>query len=86
MTARADTAVALLYNEDLPAPLVLASGRGQIAAAIVRAARDAGVPLVEDRDLAASLLELEVNTLIPESLYDVVAALLVFVRDLRTEQ
>jgi len=85
MTAHADTAVALHYNEDLPAPLVVASGRGVLAEAITRIARENGVPLVADPDLAASLIELDVNTLIPESLYEVIAHLLVFVRGLRTE-
>jgi flagellar biosynthesis protein len=86
MTVQADTAVALHYNEDLPAPIVLASGRGALAEAITRIARENGVPLVADRDLAASLIELDVNTLIPESLYEVIAHLLVFVRGLRTEE
>ena len=84
MTAQADTAVALQYNEDLPAPLVLAAGRGRLAAAIVRIARETGVTLVEDPLLADSLARLDVNTLIPESLYEVVAELLAFVRNLRT--
>jgi len=85
MTVQADTAVALHYNEDLPAPLVIASGKGELAHAITRIARENGVPLVADPDLASSLIELDVNTLIPESLYEVIAHLLVFVRSMRTE-
>jgi flagellar biosynthesis protein len=84
MTAQANTAVALQYTEDLPAPLVLAAGRGRLAEAIVRIARESGVTLVEDPLLADSLARLDVNTLIPESLYEVVAELLAFVRNLRT--
>ena len=83
MTARVDKAVALQYTVDLPAPLVLASGRGALAEAILRIAKETGVPLVEDPALADSLIQLDVNTLIPESLYGVIAELLVFVRDLR---
>jgi flagellar biosynthesis protein len=86
MTVQADTAVALHYDEDLPAPIVLASGRGALAEAITRIARENGVPLVSDPELAASLIELDINTLIPESLYEVIANLLVFVRGLRTEE
>lgn len=82
MTVQADTAVALHYNEDLPAPIVIASGRGALADVITRIARESGVPVVSDVELAASLIELDVNTLIPESLYEVIAALLVFVRGL----
>ena len=86
MTAQAaDTAVALHYNDDLPAPIVLASGRGALAKAIARIARENGVPLVADPDLAATLIELDVNTLIPESLYEVIANLLVFVRGLKMD-
>ena len=83
MTARSNTAVALHYNEDLPAPMVVASGRGAVAEVITRIALESGVPVVADPDLAASLIELDVNTLIPESLYEVIASLLVFVRGLK---
>lgn len=86
MTARADTAIALQYNEDLPAPLVVASGRGRVAEEIVRIARENGVSIVADPALADSLMELDINTLIPESLYEVIAGLLVFVRDLGTQE
>lgn len=86
MTAQVNTAVALQYTEDLPAPLVLAAGRGRLAEAIVRIARETGVTLVEDPQLADSLAHLEVNTLIPESLYEVVAELLAFVRNLRIDR
>jgi flagellar biosynthesis protein len=84
MTAQVDTAVALQYNESLPAPMVVASGRGAMAAAIARVARETGVTIVSDAELAGALIHLDVNTLIPESLYEVIAELLVFVRSLRT--
>ena len=83
MRPEAETAVALHYNDELPAPMVVASGRGALAAAIARIARENGVPLVADPDLAGSLVELDVNTLIPEELYEVIANLLVFVRGLK---
>ena len=83
MRPKPETAVALHYNDELPAPMVVASGRGALAAAIARIARENGVPLVPDPDLAASLIELDVNTLIPESLYEVIANLLVFVRGIQ---
>ena len=86
MTVHADTAVALQYTEDLPAPIILASGRGPMAEVIMRIARESGVTIVADADLADSLIQLDVNTLIPESLYGVIAELLVFVRNLRMEK
>lgn len=82
MTGRTDKAVALHYTEELPAPIVMASGRGKMAEAIVRIARDSGVTLVSDPGLADALIPLDVNSLIPESLYEVIAALLVYVRGL----
>lgn len=84
MTGRADKAVALHYTEELPAPVVLASGRGKMAEAIARIARDSGVTIVADPDLADALIPLDVNSLIPESLYEVIAALLVYVKSLGT--
>jgi flagellar biosynthesis protein len=86
MAAQAYTAVALHYSEDLPAPLVIAAGVGATARAIARIAREAGVPLVADADLADALLQLDVGTLIPEDLYAVIAEILVFVAGLRTDQ
>ena len=84
MTGHDDTAVAIHYTEDLPAPIVLASGRGRLAEVIVRIARESGVTLVADPELADALIPLDINSLIPESLYEVIAALLVFVRGLKT--
>ena len=86
MTGRTDKAVALHYTEELPAPIVLASGRGKMAEAIVRIARNSGVTLVSDPGLADALIPLDVNSLIPESLYEVIAALLVYVRGLGTQK
>lgn len=86
MTRHEDRAVAIRYTEELPAPIVLASGRGRMAEAIVRIARESGVTLIADPDLTDALIPLEVNSLIPESLYEVIAAILVFVRGLKAEQ
>ncbi len=85
MTGREDRAVAIHYTEELPAPIVLASGRGRMAEAIVRIARETGVTLVADPDLADALIPLQVNSFIPESLYEVIASLLVFVRGLKAD-
>ena len=81
-----DKAVAIHYTDELPAPIVLASGRGHVAQAIIRIARESGVTLVADPELANALIPLEINTLIPESQYEVIASLLVFVRGLKAER
>ncbi len=80
-----EKAVALRYTEELPAPIVVAAGRGVLAEVIKRIARESGVSLVADSQLADSLLELEVGSLIPEELYQVIAEILVFVRTLRLD-
>jgi type III secretion system FlhB-like substrate exporter len=82
MTARAEKAAAVLYTEDLPAPIVIASGKGALASAIKRIAKENGVALVEDPELTDALLSLDVGSLLPESLYAVIAEILVFVHDL----
>lgn len=84
MTGGTDKAVALHYTEELPAPIVLATGRGKLAEVIARIARDSGVTIVADQELADALIPLDVNSFIPESLYEVIAALLVYVRSLGT--
>lgn len=83
MKDHGEKAVALRYSEDLPAPIVVAAGRGVLAEVIKRIARESGVTLVADSQLVDSLLALEVGSLIPEELYQVIAEILVFVRDLR---
>jgi type III secretion protein U len=58
------------------APVVVASGEGELAARIVRAAHDYGVPVVRDVPLARALLDLSVGDAIPEALYEAVAEVL----------
>ncbi len=70
-------ACALKYKEDEDgAPVVLASGEGDLAARIVRAAHDYGIPVVRDVPLAHALRELEIGDTIPEALYEAVAEIL----------
>jgi type III secretion protein U len=58
------------------APVVIASGEGDLAARIVRAAYDHGVPVVRDVPLAQALAPIEIGDAIPESLYEATAAVL----------
>jgi FlhB-like protein len=70
-------ACALKYKDDEDqAPVVVASGEGDLAERIVRAARDYGIPIVRDVPLAQALSELEVGEVIPEALYEAVAEIL----------
>jgi type III secretion protein U len=71
-------ACALRYDEEEgdEAPVLVAAGHGELAARIVDAARQYGVPVLRDVPLARALVELEVGTAIPEALYEAVAEIL----------
>jgi len=78
-------AVALRYDPaKMPAPRVVAKGRGHIAERIREIARKHGVPMVEDAPLARSLLRMvPLGALIPPQLYRAVAELLAYVYRLK---
>jgi len=78
-TSNRPYAVALEYTPPkYAAPRVTAKGNGELAERIIQAARDAGVPIREDRDLIELLLQLDLNESIPLDLYRAVAEILVF--------
>lgn len=58
------------------APVLVASGHGDLAKRIVEAARQYGVPVLRDVPLARALVELEIGDEIPEALYEAVAEIL----------
>ncbi|MCE2872697.1 MAG: flagellar biosynthesis protein FlhB [Xanthomonadales bacterium] len=74
-------AVALEYDESRSSvPMVLAKGRGEVAAAIKERAKNAGVPLVSAPPLARAIyFTTEIDQPIPEGLYRAVAAILAYV-------
>jgi flagellar biosynthetic protein FlhB len=78
-------AIALRYRrQDMPAPKVIAKGAGYIAERIKAVAREQGVPLVENRSVAQSLYKtVEIDDVIPEVLYKVVAEILAYVYRLK---
>ena len=71
-------AAALHYEGGDGAPTVVAAGQGHVADRIVELAREAGVPVREDRLLAEALSALEVGSQVPEALYRAVAEALVW--------
>jgi flagellar biosynthesis protein len=72
-----DLAVALRYDaERAAAPRIVAKGRGAIAAQIVALAREHGVAIRRDRDLAALLGTLELDCPIPVAAFAAVAEIL----------
>ena len=71
-------ACALKYDEEEgdDAPVLVASGYGDLAQKMVQAARAYGIPVLRDVPLARALVELDVGTEIPEALYEAVAEIL----------
>lgn len=78
-------AVALKYDmENMPAPRVVAKGQRLVAQRIKELARDAGVPLVENKPLARALFKVvRIGDEIPEDLFKAVAQVLAFVFQLK---
>lgn len=73
-------AAALRYTpgED-GAPKVIASGKGDIAEKIVEKAKEAKIPVYEDKHLAEALSHISIGEEIPSELYEVVAEVLSFI-------
>lgn len=72
-------AVALSYEKEKGAPLVVASGQGAMAEKILSTAREAGVEVVADPDLVELLAGIPLGMEIPAELYQAVAEVLAFV-------
>ncbi|MDQ2925794.1 MAG: EscU/YscU/HrcU family type III secretion system export apparatus switch protein [Acidobacteriota bacterium] len=73
-------AIALRYEPEMAAPVVVAKGLDLIAEKIKQIARDNGIMLIENRPLAQALYKsVEVGDSIPSKLYQAVAEILVVV-------
>jgi flagellar biosynthesis protein FlhB len=73
-------AIALRYETDMPAPIVVAKGQNLLAEKIKQLARDSGIMLVENKPLAQALYKsVEVGDSIPAKLYQAVAEILALV-------
>lgn len=78
---RNQRAAALRYTVD-GAPRVVAAGRGHTAETILERAREAGIPVHEDPDLADALALLALGDEVPEALWMAVARVLAWAYDL----
>ncbi len=76
MSRSDEKAVALKYNleQDL-APVIIASGYGEVAKRIIDVAEKRGIPVYRDDSAASMLCMLDVGASIPRELYEVVAAI-----------
>ncbi len=81
-----EKAVALRYNaEEDVAPVVIASGYGEIAQKIIDIAEQKGIPVFRDDSAASLMCMLEVGSNIPAELYEVVAAIYVQLLQISSE-
>jgi len=70
-------AVALRYEEaTMNAPLVTAKGQDEVAETIIDIAKEHDVPVVKNVELTENLYDLDIDSEIPESLYEAVAEIL----------
>ena len=78
MTKPNTIAVALKYQRP-NAPRVVATGKGPVGEAIIAKAKEHGVPIQQNPALAEALSGVELDTEIPEALYNAVAQVLAFI-------
>jgi flagellar biosynthetic protein FlhB len=80
-------ACALMYNEELEAPRLVAKGKNLIAKNIIKVAKEHNIPVVENKTLARSLYaHVEIEEIIPPQLYAAVAEVILFVMQLEEEE
>ena len=73
-----NSAVALKYNPDKDyAPVVVASGHGEVAEKIISLANESGVPVYRDDSAAALLTMLKIGKTVPPDLYELIASIYV---------
>ena len=70
------SAVALAYSDEDGAPMVVAKGKGLLAAEIIKRAGEAGVFVHESKELVALLMQIDLDRQIPPQLYRAIAELL----------
>lgn len=72
-------AISLQYDhENMSAPTVTAKGTGHLAEQIIQIAQENNIPLQQDAQLVDLLSQVELNTQIPEALYEAIAQVLIF--------
>lgn len=76
------TATALRYHGGQSAPIVTAKGRGPVADGIIRRAEESGVAVHVSNNLAAMLMQVDIDRAIPPQLFQAVAQLLAWLYQL----
>ena len=77
-------AIALFYQQGMSAPLVVAKGQDLVAQRIKEIAREARVPIIENKPLARAIYAaVQIGDAIPQELYQAVAEVLAYVYRLK---
>ena len=77
-----ETAVALNYDSDRDvAPKVVAIGQGNVAKKIIEKGEERDIPIYKDEKLVSQLAQMKMGSYIPETLYEAVAQVLVFIAE-----
>ncbi len=75
---KAQKAVAIKYDGMNSAPVIIASGMGNLAEKIVEVAVSNGVPIYEDNSLATMLAQMQLGSQIPEELYNAIVEIYIY--------
>ncbi|MDT8719027.1 EscU/YscU/HrcU family type III secretion system export apparatus switch protein [Clostridium sp. 19966] len=75
-------AAALQYEKNYEAPIVTATGIGFLADKILEEAKKSDVPIVENKELADLLTNVDIGDSIPPELYEAIAEIIAYVVDL----
>lgn len=80
MSQKPPPTLAVAVRYDAPeAPRVVAIGRGELGQRIIDTAREHGVPIEQNPALAAALATVDLDTEIPETLYEAMAIIIGFI-------
>ncbi len=74
-------AVAIKYNKNLPAPFISAKGKGFVAKRLLEIAEEHHIPVIKDNLLSETLYLMEPGEYIPDEVFDIVAEILVFIKE-----
>jgi len=74
-------AVAIKYDKEFPAPFIMAKGDGLIANRLIEIAKENDIPIVKDQLLSETLFIMEPGEYIPDEVFDIVAEILVFIKE-----
>ncbi len=82
LSGRKSRAVALRYDDSLPAPFLVAKGAGPTAERMRNLAEELGIPVLADDALAGFLFPLDPGEMVPEAYWEIVARVYAYIAKL----